>query len=141
MPEEEKRFAGREEEVMSEIAERSMEANIKILTGNEIAHANRVNALAEILLTDAINLSRKTNDAYLAMAKQQGDAYMEQSKKQAEETLDFATQWHHHAIENNRFTLDRLYGVFPEEAVGIGTMLRAFTEYLKSEGWTPPATK
>lgn len=138
---EEKRSGAKEEEVMSEIIERSMEANVKILTGNEIAHANRMNALAEIAIQDAINLSRKTNDAYLTMAKQQGDAYMEQSKKQSEETLNFATQWHHHAIENNRFTLDRLYGVFPEEAVGIGTMLRGFMEYLKAEGWTPPATK
>ena len=141
-----------EEEVMSEVAERAMEANVKLLVANEIAHAKRIDTLAEVSLQDAINLSRKTNDAYLemskqqinaymAMAKQQGDAYMAQAAKQSDETLNFATQWHHHAIENNRYTLDRLYSVYPEEAVGIGTMLAGFAEYLKSNGWTPPASK
>lgn len=129
----------KEEEIMSEVTERSMEANMKILVGNEISHAKRVDFIAEQSLTDAVEFRKKTDDQYLQNMQTVLNAYMEQSKKQAEETLNFATQWHHHAIENNRYTLDRLYSVFPEEAVGIGTMLKGFQEYLKSVGWSPPS--
>ena len=49
MPEEREKTTekGREEEVMSEVIERSMEANVKILTGNEISHAKRVDVISE----------------------------------------------------------------------------------------------
>ena len=120
-----------EEEVMSEVTERAMEANMKLLVANEISHSNRMTVLAETAVGDAINLSRKANDAYLAQAKQQGDAYMEQAKKQGEETLNFQTQIHHHVIENNRYTLDRLYSVFAEEAVSLSKLLQSL-------GWAPP---
>jgi len=129
----------KEEEVMSEVTERSMEANMKILVGNEISHAKRVDVLAETSIADAINLSRKTNDAYLEMSKQQASAFMEQANAQNKEAVGFVQELHKQYLENNRYTLDRLYSVFPEEAVGIGTLLKAFESYLKESGWTPPA--
>ena len=122
-----------EEEVMSEVTERSMEANMKILVGNEIAHAKRVDGYAELALKEAIEFSRKANDAYLLRMEKMSDAYMEQSKKQAEETIKHTSELDKQIVENNRFTLDRLYGVFPEESVGIATMLADFIDYLKSK--------
>lgn len=139
MPDGEKQKVSVEEEVMSEVTERSMEANMKILVGNEISHAKRVDGILEQSLANLVNNADSAQKAHLERLEKMADAYMEQSKKQAEETLNFATQWHHHAIENNRYTLDRLYSVFPEEAVGIGTLLRGFQEYLASQGWTQPA--
>jgi len=140
-----------EEEVMSEVAERSMEANMKILVGNEIAHANRMSVLSETSVADAINLSRKTNDAYLEASKLQTLAYMEQSNAQNKQMLEQmnaqnkqmleqTNAQNKHILENNRYTLDRLYSVFPEEAVGISTLLKAFESYLKESGWEPPAS-
>ena len=139
-----------EEKAQSENSERAQEINMKIQVGNEISHAKRMDTLAELSVTNAIVFAQKANDAYLERMKQMADAYMEQSKgqalaaaemskKQGEETLNFATQWHHHAIENNRFTLDRLYGVFPEEAAGIAAMYVGLAEVLIANGWMPPA--
>jgi hypothetical protein len=136
----EKTEKGREEEVMSESAERSFEINLKTLVSNEISHAKRVDVIAEQSLTDSVEFRKKADDAYLEQMQQMANAYMEQSKKQAEETLNFAAQWHHHAIENNRYTLDRLYSVFPEEAAGIATMVSLIVEALKQSGWTAPTT-
>lgn len=131
---------GREEEVMSEAFERSWETNMKILIGNEIGHQNRIAALAEISLADAISLSRKTNDAYLTMAKQQGDAYMEQNNSQNKEALGYLQTLRKNYLENNRFTLDRLYGMFPEEAAGTSTLMKIVIEALKATGWTAPTS-
>lgn len=121
----EQKHVSEEEEVMSEVMERSMETNIKILTGNEIAHAKRVDSYSELALANAIAFQTKAQDAYLEMTKQQANAYMEMAKKQGDETLKHMSELDKQITENNRFTLDRLYGVFPEEATGIYTMLEA----------------
>ncbi|GAI51529.1 unnamed protein product, partial [marine sediment metagenome] len=113
-------------------------------------HSNRVAVLAETSLADAVNLSRKTNDAYLEMSKQQANAFMEQSKKQSDaymehanaqnkEAVGFVQELHKQYLENNRYTLDRLYSVFPEEAMGIASMVTLIIESLKQSGWTAPA--
>lgn len=141
---EQKTEKGREEEVMSETTERAMEANMKILVGNEIAHSNRINSYAELSLKSAVEFQQKANDAYLermekmsdaymAMNKQQNDAYMETSKKQSEETLKLTSKLSQDMIENNRYTLDRLYSVFPEEATGIGTLVAIVLEALRQK--------
>ena len=114
---------GKEEEVMSEIIERAMEANVKILVGNEIAHANRVGRIAEQSLQDAIDYRRKADDQYLGGAD-------ERAKESLANTQD--------KRENQRFTLDRLYGMFPEEAAGTSALLKLIIDALKSQGWTPP---
>lgn len=129
----------KEEEVMSEVTERAMEANMKILVGNEISHSNRVSVLAETAVAQAIQFQQKANDEYLERTKQMADAYMEQANSQNKEAVGFVQEIHKQYLENNRYTLDRLYSVFPEEAVGIGTLLKAFESYLKEKGWTPPA--
>jgi len=118
-----------EEEIMSEVTERSMEANMKILVGNEISHAKRVDVYAEAAVKNAVEFSQKANDAYLERIQLIADAYMNH-------TNDMNKQ----VVENNRYTLDRLYSVFTEEAVALSTLLSGFQEYLKKQGWTAPAT-
>lgn len=113
-----------EEEVMSEVMERAMEGNVKLLLANEISHAKRMDILSEQAIKQTIEFSQKANDDYLEMTKQMRNAYMEQSKNQSELNNAHQKNTNHQATENNRYTLDRLYAVFPEEGVGIATMLK-----------------
>jgi hypothetical protein len=128
------------EEELSEAAERSFEVNFKILLGNEISHAKRMDILAENAIAQNNEFARKANDAYLERCRQMADSYANAADARLEETNDFVTSLHKNFIENNRYTLDRLYSIFPEEAVGLGTLLSAFQEYLKSQGWTAPSS-
>lgn len=130
---------GREEQPKSEAAERAWASNDKVQFDNMISHAKRVDILAETAVANAITFSEKANNAYLERAKQMADAYMEQANAQNKEALGFVQKLHEQYLENNRYTLDRLYSVFPEEAVGLGTLLKAFEAYLKESGWTAPA--
>jgi hypothetical protein len=113
----------------SEAAERAWASNDKARFDDLIAHQKRVDQIAEQSLQNAVDFALKANNAYLEQANAQNKA-----------ALALSENLNHQIVENNRFTLDRLYGVFPEEAVGIATMLSGFAEYLKSAGWTPPAT-
>lgn len=131
---------GREEEVMSEVAERAMEIDLKTLVSNEISHAKRVDVIAEQSLQNAVNFAEKANDAYLEQAKSQALSYQNAADARLKETGDFVNSLHKNFIENNRYTLDRLYSVFPEEAMGIGAMVSLVVEALKKSGWTPPAS-
>ncbi len=129
-----------DKEPKSEAVERPWASNDKVQFDNMISHAKRVDFIAEQSLQNAVNFAEKVNNAYLERMKQMSDAYMEQANAQNKETLSLVTKLHEQYAENNRYTLDRLYSVFPEEAVGLGTLLRAFQEYLKSQGWTAPAS-
>lgn len=110
---------GREEEVMSEAFERSWEANMKLLVGNEIANSQTVQQVAQQMLQNAITNSNNAQVAYLS--------HVEELRS--------------HRIENNRFTLDRLYGMFPEESAGTSTLLKLIIDSLKAEGWKPPVVE
>lgn len=133
---------GREEfketQPKSEAAERAWASNDKVQFDNMMGHHKRVDTIAEISLTNAVNFQEKANDAYLERMKQMADAYMEQANAQNKEAVGFVQELHKQYLENNRYTLDRLYSVFPEEAVGLGTLLKAFESYLKESGWAPP---
>lgn len=122
----------------SEAVERPWASNDKVQFDNMISHAKRVDAIAEQSLQNAVNFTEKANDAYLERMKQMADAYMEQSNAQNKEALSLVTKLHEQYAENNRYTLDRLYSVFPEEAVGLATMVTTIIEVLKQAGWTPP---
>ena len=133
MPEESKR----PEQPTSEAAERAWASNDKVQFDNMISHAKRVDAIAEQSLQNAVNLAEKANNAYLERMKQMADAYMEQANAQNKEALSLVTKLHEQYAENNRYTLDRLYSVFPEEATGIATMVTLIIEALKQAGWIP----
>ncbi|MDY6957636.1 MAG: hypothetical protein SVK08_00630 [Halobacteriota archaeon] len=94
--------------------------------GNIIGHNNRVATYAELALKQSIEFQQKSNDQLLLMQKQLHDEYLKHS----------ADRDAHH-LENNRYTLDRLYSVFPEEAVGIGTMVDLVVAALEQRGMVP----
>lgn len=123
---------GREEEVMSEIIERAIEANIKIHLGNEIATTKRTDGILEQMLQNAVNNGLNAQLAYQTTVNAANA-----------EAVSFTQELHKQYLENNRFTLDRLYGMFPEESAGTTTLLKMIIDSLKAEGWTPPtpATK
>jgi len=110
--------------------EERWQANEKARFDDLIAHQKRVDVIAEQSLQNAVDFALKTNNAYLEQANAQNKA-----------ALSLTENLNHQIIENNRYTLDRLYSVFPEEAVGISTMVTAFLELLKQSGWNPPATQ
>lgn len=123
----------------SEAVERPWASNDKVQFDNLISHAKRVDAIAEQSLQNAVNFAEKANNAYLERMKQMADAYMEQANAQNKAAVALVEGLDKQIVENNRYTLDRLYSVFPEEAVGLGTLLKAFEGYLKESGWTAPA--
>jgi len=110
--------------------EERWQANEKARFDDLIAHQKRVDVIAEQSLQNAVDFALKANNGYLEQANAQNKA-----------ALSLTENLNHQIIENNRYTLDRLYSVFPEEAVGISTMVTAFLELLKQSGWNPPATQ
>jgi hypothetical protein len=114
----------------SEAVERPWASNDKVQFDNMISHAKRVDAIAEQSLQNAVNLAEKANNAYL-----------EQCNAQNKAAVALVENLNHQVVENNRYTLDRLYSVFPEEATGIATMVSLIVEALKQSGWTAPESK
>ena len=84
-----------------------------------------------------MTFTAKANDAYLERCRQMADAYMEQANAQNKAHLQFVEKLHEQYAENNRYTLDRLYSVFPEEASGLGVLVSLVVEALKKEGVLP----
>jgi len=102
-PKDEQTNVSEEEEVMSEVAERAMEINMKLLTDNNISHAKRMDIIAEEAIQYAVN----------------------QQNRLAEVNINHIDNMNNQVVENNRYTLDRLYSVYPEEAAGLATILKA----------------
>jgi hypothetical protein len=115
------------EQPKSEAVERAWASNDKLQYDNAISHAKRVDAIAEQSLQNAVDFALKANNAYLEQANGQNKA-----------ALSLTENLNHQIVENNRYTLDRLYSVFPEEAVGISTMVSGFLELLRQSGWSSP---
>ena len=118
----------------SESLERPWASNDKVQFDNMISHCNRVSVIAEQSLQNAITFQKQANDAYLEREKQMADAYMEQANAQNKEAVGFVQELHKQYLENNRYTLDRLYSVFPEEATGLGVLVDLVVEALQRRG-------
>lgn len=116
------------EQPSHEAVERPWASNDKVQFDNLVSHCKRVDQIAEQSLQNAVNFAEKANNQYL-----------EQANAQNKEALALAQNLHHQVVENNRYTLDRLYSVFPEEAMGIATMVTTIIETLKQNGWQAPA--
>lgn len=108
----------------SEAVERPWASNDKARFDDLISHQKRVDVIAEQSLQNAVTFQKQANDAYLEQANGQNKA-----------ALALTQNLNHQLIENNRYTLDRLYSVFPEEATGIATMVSVIIETLKQNGW------
>jgi len=141
--------------------DRAWASNDKVQFDNTISHNNIVARQAEIALSNAVMFQAQMNQEYLRSVHQEREhadarsqtalSQMDAREKQFAEHLD--TREKHFAehldtrekhlterinaikdagLENNRYTLDRLYSVFPEEAVGLRILIRGI-EIVKDE--------
>ncbi len=86
---------------------------------NAADHANNTAKYAELALANAVNFQAQMNQEYLRdVAQERG--HSDDRHHMAVEHNDLR---YHHTIENDRYTLDRLYSVFAEEAVSLKTLL------------------
>lgn len=102
--------------------------NMKIQEDNLISHSKALMNYSEQGVANALAFQEKANDLYL----NQMDARekMDQEHKDAREKADLDSKRKH--VDNDRYTLDRLYSVFPEEAAGLLPLLKAMVQMLES---------
>jgi len=106
-------------------ANRAWASNDKVQYDNLISHCKAMMGYSELAMAQALAFQQKSNDAYLSAI----DA-REQQRLEHENELEKQAQ------ENNRYTLNYLYGIYPEEAAGLAALLKALREVLKSEETT-----
>lgn len=97
----------KETQPKSEAVERAWASNDKLVFDERSAHGNRTSVIAEDALQESVNFTKQIHNEYI-------------KREQA-------------ATENNRYTLDRLYSVFPEEAVGLVTLLQEIWDKYKEK--------
>ena len=81
-----------------EAVERPWASNDKLVFDERSAHGTRVAVIAEDALQESVNFTKQIHDQYL-------------KREQA-------------ALENNRYTLNYLYGLYPEESLFLREMLK-----------------
>ena len=92
---------GKDDKPKDESIERAWASNDKLVFDERTAHGNRIAVIAEDALQESVNFTKQVHNEYLKREQ--------------------------HGTENNRFTLDYLYGVYPLESLGtsaIGELLR-----------------
>jgi len=104
-----------------ETIDRAWASNDKVQFDNTISHNNVTARYAELALSNTVNFQAQMNNEYLRSMQQERE-HADSREKMFAERADLTKTA---ALENNRYTLDRLYSVFPEEAVGIRVMLKA----------------
>ena len=107
----------------SESVERPWASNDKVQFDNLISHCKALTNYSELAVKQLIEFQQKSNDAYLTERDRREQQRMEHSDE-----LETQRQ------ENNRYTLNYLYGIYPEEAIGIATVAKAVVDLLKKEG-------
>lgn len=105
-----------------ETLDRVLASNDKIQMDNLVAHCRTLMNYSELAMKQAIEFQQKSNDIHL----QQMDA---REKQRLEHENELETQ----RQENNRYTLDRLYSVFPEEAAGLVPLLQGVLDVLRGQ--------
>lgn len=106
-----------------EALDRAWASNDKVQFDNVISHNNNTARISELALTNAVQFQEKMNAEHLISVQQ------EREHRDAREK---------HNLENNRYHLDRLYSVFPEEAAGIVAILEATTNILNQKNTGEP---
>lgn len=125
---------GDKREPTSEAVERPWASNDKVQFDNLISHCKSMMNYSELAVKEALDFQVKANNDYLEASKQMRNAYMEQANGQNKANLSLVEGLHHQLLENNRYTLDRLYSVFPEEAAGLATLVKIVIETLRQSG-------
>ena len=81
-----------------ESIERAWASNDKLVFDERTAHGNRTAIIAEDALQESVNFTKQIHNEYIKREQQ--------------------------SAENNRFTMNYLYGIYPEEAIGLAVALR-----------------
>ena len=90
-----------------ESVERAWASNDKLTYDNTLTHCKNLMNFSEMGIANALSFQEKINNEYLAREQQ--------------------------LRENNRFTLNYLYGVYPEEATGFLLWLKELNAQKKAE--------
>ncbi len=98
--------------------DRAWASNDKVQFDNVISHNNTVARYAEIALSNAVQFQTQMNQEHLRSVQQEREHADAREK---------------HNLENNRYSLDRLYSVFPEEAAGLVALLQSIIDLQKSK--------
>ena len=85
-----------------ESTERAWASNDKLVFDERTAHGNRCAVIAEDSLQESVNFTKQIHQQYL---KREQDA-----------------------LENNRYTLNYLYGLYPEEYIALREMIKQYRE-------------
>ena len=104
-----------------ETLDRAWASNDKVQFDNTISHNNMAARYAELALSNAVNFQQQMNNEYLRSMQQERE-HADSREKMFAERADLSKTA---ALEDNRYTLDRLYSVFPEEAVGLRILVKA----------------
>jgi len=103
-----------------ESVERPWASNDKVQFDNVITHCKALMGYSELAMKQAVEFQQKSNDAYLS-----------DRDRREQQRLEHDDERESHRLENNRYTLDRLYSVFPEEAAGLVSLLKATLQILE----------
>lgn len=121
----------------SESVERPWATNDKLTYDVVMSHNAAMMKYGEIALAQAVAFQQKSNDAYLTERDIREKQRVSQDSASFTQRLEHENELETQRQENNRFTLDRLYGVYPEESVGIVAIASALVDILKKEGTIP----
>jgi len=103
---------------------RAWASNDKVQFDNLISNSNNTARIAEISLTNAVNFQNQMNNEYLRSLQQERE-HADVREKQDQEHKNTLRE---HTLENNRYSLDRLFSVFPEEAVGLRVLIKSIAK-------------
>ena len=118
----------------SESVERPWASNDKVQFDNTITHCKIVMSYSELALKQAVEFQQKSNDAYLTERDRREQQRLSHEDATEKQRLEHENELEVQRQENNRFTLDYLYGVYPQEAVGVLAIAKALSDLLKKEG-------
>ena len=104
-----------------ETLDRAWASNDKVQFDNVISHNNMAARQAELALSNSVMFQQQMNNEYLRSLQQERE-HADSREKMFSERTDLSKTAE---LENNRYTLDRLYSVFPEEAVGLRILVKA----------------
>lgn len=90
-----------------EAVERAWASNDKLTYDNTLTHCKNLMGYSELAMANALAFQEKINNEYLAREQQ--------------------------LRENNRFTLNYLYGVYPEEATGLAVMFQELKDMITNK--------
>ena len=118
----------------SETLERMLASNDKVQFDNLISSTKNTMTLAELSLSEAVAFQAKANNLYLQQMDAREKQRVEHSDALEKQRTEHANTLREHGLENNRFSLDRLYGLYPEESMGTTAGMRMVLEILRKEG-------